>query len=118
MKTILDEGVPESLSEYLSSNEMSTVGREGWKGVKNGRLLTLIERAQFEAFITADKRMQFEQSLDGRPFAVLLLSTNHRPTLEPHYEKIARALNTAEKGRLTLIDCGTFVPRRFRRLAR
>lgn len=115
MRTILDESVPEALAGHLPDHQVSTVKAEGWAGVKNGRLLVLIEAARFEAFITADKRMQFEETLERRPFAVLLLSTNHRETLEPHYHKIAAALDTAEKGTLTKVECGRFVPHRFRR---
>ncbi len=115
MKALLDEGVPEALSEHLVGHEVSTVGGMQWKGVKNGRLLALIEKEQFEAFITADKRMQFEQTLERRPFAVLLLTTNHRPTLQLYYGRIAAALDTADKGKLTVVDRGAFVPRRFRK---
>lgn len=112
MRAILDESVPEALCDHLPGHAVSTVKLEGWSGVKNGKLLALIESAQFEAFITADKRMQFEQALDRRPFAVLLLSTNHKETMEPHYPAIAAALDKAEKGKLTTVDCGEFKKRR------
>ncbi len=114
MKAILDESLPESLVDDLPGHLVSTVKREGWKGIKNGELLALIEAAGFEAFITADKRMQFEQVLEARPFAVLLLSTNHRLTIEPHVAKVAEALETAVPGKVTLVECGVFVPKRFR----
>jgi hypothetical protein len=36
--------------------------------------------------------MQFEQVLESRPFAVLLLSTHHTLTIKPHVAKVAQAL--------------------------
>lgn len=74
---ILDEGVPEPLGRHLPAHDVTSVGRLGWKGTRNGKLLAAIEAAGFEAFITNDKRMEYEQNLMRRSFAVLLLSTNH-----------------------------------------
>ena len=115
MKGVLDEGVPEAVEEYLPGHEVLTVKREGLRGTKNGKLLDLIEARDFEAFITADKRMEREQNLSRRPFRILLLSTNHWPTMEPHVDKIAAALDEAQPGVVYKVDCGVFVPRRFRK---
>jgi hypothetical protein len=116
LKTILDEGVPEDHEGYLAGTDVSTVKREGWRGIKNGKLLDLIESAAFEAFITADKRMEREQNFSRRPFVVLLLSTNHWPTIESNVGKVAIALTEAPPGVVTKVDCGTFVAKRFRKL--
>jgi hypothetical protein len=116
LRTILDEGVPEDLEGHLAGHEVSTVKREGWRGIKDGMLLDLIESAAFEAFITADKRMEREQNFSRRPFAILLLSTNHWPTMEANAGNVAAALNEALPGVVTKVDCGTFVPKRFRKV--
>jgi hypothetical protein len=63
LKTILDEGVPELLRAHLIGHDVSAVKDRGWCGIKNGRLLDLIGEGRFEAFVTADKRMQREQAL-------------------------------------------------------
>ncbi len=86
----------------------------GLKGTFNGKLLDAIEVRQFEAFISNDKKLEFDQNLARRPFRILLLSTNHLPTLQPHIGKIAVALETAELGKITRVDVGTFVAKRFR----
>ena len=116
VKVIFDEGVPEVLEAYLPSYEISTVKRQGWRGTKNGKLLDLIEGAAFKVFITCDKRMEREQNLSCRPFAIFLLSTNHWPTMESHVGRIASALDKAQPGTVMEIDCGIFVPKRFRKL--
>jgi hypothetical protein len=78
-------------------------------------LLILIEKAGFEAFITNDKRMEHEQQLKSRPFATLLLSTSHWPTLEKNASKVAEALHSARPGTVIRVECGRFVPVRLRR---
>jgi hypothetical protein len=88
---------------------------QGWLGVKNGRLLDLIEQAAFEAFLTNDKQMENEQHLTDRSFAVLVLSTNHWETLEPHVSEIVSAIDRCQPGTVSKIDCGKFVPRKFRK---
>jgi hypothetical protein len=85
-------------------------GRQKWETA------CLIERARFDVFVTADKNMEYQQAvLERRPFAVLLLSTNHLPPIIPHAGKIAEALDEALPGSLTKVDCGTFLPRRMRK---
>ena len=115
MKTCLDEGVPEGLERYLVGHEVSTVKREGWNSITNGTLLDLILKAGFEAFITNDKRMEREQQLKRRPFATVLLSTNHWPTMEPNIDKIAQAVAGSKPGGVVRVECGRFVPNRFRK---
>jgi hypothetical protein len=44
----------------------------GWGGVKNGKLLTLAAQ-QFDAFLTADKNLQYQQNLEALPLAVVVL---------------------------------------------
>ena len=86
---------------------------QGWLGVKNGRLLNLIEQAAFDAFLTNDKRMENEQNLIKRSFAVLVLLTNHWETLEPHVSEIISAFDRCKPGIVSKINCGKFVVRKF-----
>ena len=64
----------------------------GWRGVSNGELLDHAERAGFELLIIADKNLRHQQNLSGRRLSILELWTNHRPTLERHFARIARAV--------------------------
>lgn len=111
----LDEGVPAQIATHLSGHHVQSVRQLGLKGVANGRLLDAIEASGFRAFITNDKRMEREQNLSRRPFAILLLSTNHWPTIEPNIGVIVSAIVDARPGEVTKVNCGRFVPRRFRK---
>jgi hypothetical protein len=64
-------------------------------GFKNGALLKLIEREAFEIFLTGDKNMDNQQQLEGRPFAVLVMSAINWP-VEVLQEKV-RAEQTLQK---------------------
>ena len=111
MKVFLDEDVPRKLAPFLTGHEIQTVVGMQWGGIKNGALLALIEREGFEVFITGDKNMPNQQQLGGRSFAILIMSAINWPVVRPHVEKIAAAVAIAERGTVTLIDCGVFVPR-------
>jgi hypothetical protein len=73
------------------------------------------QKRGLDAFVTCDKAMETQQSLGNRPFAILVLSTNHFPSLEPNADTIARAVETAKTGDVTKVECGRFVPRKFRK---
>src|ERR1017187_4384692 len=45
----------------------------GLAGRKNGFLLDLAEKAGFEIFVTMDKGLEYQQNLEGRSIAILIL---------------------------------------------
>jgi len=111
LSVLLDEDVPLTLARFLPQHEIHTVVSMEWGGVKNGALLMLIERESFQVFLTGDKNMATQQRLEGRPFAVLIMSAINWPVVRPHVHKIAAALDAARPGTVEMIDCGAFTPR-------
>lgn len=111
MKVLFDEDVPGKLARLLPRHEIHTVVSMKWGGVKNGELLALIERERFEIFLTGDKNMSQQQRLEGRPFAVLIMSAINWPVVRRHVDKISEALNEAQPGTVKAVDCGVFVAR-------
>ena len=99
------------LARSLPQHEIHTVVSMQWGGIKNGALLKLIEREGFNVFLTGDKNMQNQQRLEGRPFAVLIMSAINWPVVRPHIHKISAALDEARPGTVKTIDCGVFIPR-------
>jgi PIN like domain len=55
LKVLFDEDVPGKLARFLPQHEIHTVVNMQWGGIKNGELLTLIERERFDVFLTGDK---------------------------------------------------------------
>jgi len=82
-----------------------------WGGAKNGALLNLIEREGSNVFLTGDKNMPNQQRLEGRPFAVLIMSAINWPVVKPHIHKISAALDGALPGTVKTVDCGVFTAR-------
>jgi hypothetical protein len=97
MKIIIDECVPHIVKKRLPQQEIKTVQEMGWAGVKNGDLLKLVE-AEFDIFITSDKNLRFQQNLENRKLAILLLPSNQIPIVENLLPKIEDALKTNQSG--------------------
>ena len=72
MRILLDESVPERLGKLLVGHTCSTVQRQGWASVKNGKLLALA-KDQFDVLLTADKGMEYQQNQDTLPVAILVV---------------------------------------------
>jgi len=72
MRILLDESVPEKLGKLLVGHSCSTVQRQGWASVKNGKLLALA-MDQFDVLLTADKGMEYQQNQVTLPVAILVV---------------------------------------------
>jgi len=72
MRLLLDESLPRRLRDELIGHAVSTVPECGWSGVENGQLLSLAA-ARFDAFITADQNLQYQQNLKALPISVVVL---------------------------------------------
>lgn len=108
MRLFFDDDLPRKLARFLPGHEIQTVVSMQWGGIKNGALLKLIEREAFEVFLTGDKNMENQQQLEGRPFAVLVMSALNWPVVRPHVHMIAAAIDNAQPGTVRAIDCGVF----------
>ena len=99
MRLLLDEGVPARLRKALPSHQVSTVPQEGWSGVKNGKLLALAA-ARFDAFITVDKNLPYQQSTSTLPVSVFVLDavSNELPYLLPLVPELEAALFSHKQG--------------------
>ena len=69
MRLLLDESIPSRLRRSLTEHSVRTVIEAGWSGVKNGKLLALAA-AEFDAFVTVDKNLPFQQNLATLPIAL------------------------------------------------
>jgi len=97
MRLLLDESVPARLRHHLPSHSVRTVVEMGWLGVKNGQLLTLAA-AEFDAFVTVDKNLPYQQNLAKLPVAIVVLDahSNELPVLIPLLPKLEAALQALQ----------------------
>ena len=99
MRVLLDECLPRRLARELSGHEVATVPQAGWAGLRNGQLLSVIGN-DWDVFVTIDGGLEWQQSLRGRPFAVVVLSSvsNRIEDLRPLLPELARVLEQARPG--------------------
>ncbi|MEA2603878.1 MAG: hypothetical protein QOF89_4870 [Acidobacteriota bacterium] len=94
MRVLLDECVPRPLKRALSDHSVSTVGEMNWRGIENGDLLALVREAGFEAFITVDQNLAYQQNLRaaGLRIVILVARTNKLQDLQPLIPSLREAL--------------------------
>lgn len=79
----------------------------GWSGVKNGELLTLAA-ADFDAFVTVDKNLPYQQNLSTLPVSIVLLDTysNELAVLLPLMPHLEHALSSLAPKTLVRVSHG------------
>ena len=97
MKVLLDENLPRKLAGHLIGHECRTVVACGWSGKKNGDLLALAD-LQFDVLLTLDKNLPYQQNLDTRRIAVLIVRarSNRIQDLLPVVPECLAALATIQ----------------------
>ena len=77
MKLLFDQGTPVPLRHYLLNHIVETVYEKGWSNLKNGDLLTQAETEGFDALITTDQNLRYQQNLSSRRISVVVLLTTN-----------------------------------------
>jgi predicted nuclease of predicted toxin-antitoxin system len=106
MRILLDQDIPIGVRRILSAHDVRSAFQMGWAQLNNGDLLDAAEHAGFDALVTADQNMVFQQNLAGRNIAVVVLSTNFWPTILAQPEPLRRAIANAAPGAFTLATFG------------
>ncbi len=89
--------MPQPLRRLLADFEISTAQEMGWGRVKNGELLKRAEGV-FDAFLTSDQQLKYQQNLKGRKLAILVLSTNRWPKVKAKTQEIIAAIQSLKPG--------------------
>jgi len=99
VKILLDECVDERLADEFVGHDVHTVRQMGWKGKQNGELLALAEE-HFEAFVTTDRNLSFQQNLTRFRIAVVVLTapSNRLSDLRPIVPAVLKLLPFVKKG--------------------
>jgi hypothetical protein len=105
MRLLLDECVPRKFKQELPGHEVKTAAEMGWSGKRNGELLTLMRKHRFEAFVTVDQNVKFQQNVKASGIAVVVLAarSNRLKELRPLAPAVLRALSTIRSGQLERI---------------
>ncbi len=104
MKVLLDQNIPRLLKPFLQQHVVLTARQMGWDRLGNGDLLTAAEESAFQLFITADGKLRYQQNLTLRKIAIIEVSNNNWPSMQPHVPRIVAAVDTAQPGTYLTID--------------
>jgi len=73
VKLLLDENLPHQLRAEIVDHDLFTVAYMGWSGIENGQLLAKAAQAGFDALISNDRGLEFEQNTAQLPISVVVL---------------------------------------------
>jgi hypothetical protein len=78
----------------LPGHDIFTAAYMGWGGVENGELLRRAAAAGFDAVLTNDRGLEYQQNLDELPVAVvvILASANTIEAIRPAYAELLAVL--------------------------
>jgi hypothetical protein len=101
VRVLLDENLPFDLAASLIGHEVDTVQLRGWAGVANGELMRQAG-GQYEAFVTMDRNIEFQQNISALPIGIILVraASNRMVHLLPLVPAILEAPQGLHEGDL------------------
>ena len=105
MKILLDECVDQRLRFLFSGHDCETAAYAKLAGLKNGELLAAAEAADFDAIVTTDQEIPYQQNLASRKIAIVVLCapTNRLADLRPLMPLAIQSLNAIQPGQVIRI---------------
>lgn len=106
MRVLLDENLPHILRQLFENPiEVITVSYRGWTGKENGELLRLAAD-EFDAFITMDGSIPYQQNLESIQIGIILLKadSNRDEDLAPLIPQVNSALKNLKKGEVVTVS--------------
>jgi hypothetical protein len=105
MLVLFDNGTPRTLARYLIDHHTVTEARaRGWDELENGELLTAAEAAGFEVIVTTDRNLRYQQNLDNRKLAIVVLGRGRWTLIKSHIAKVVTAVDAATPGSFTEVE--------------
>ena len=107
MKILFDANTPAPLARFLQGHEVVRADELGWQGLENGALLDAAEQAGFDLLLTCDQNVRYQQNFASRKLALVILSSNHWPTLRRIAARIATAVDFVQTEQIVRVDVAT-----------
>jgi Domain of unknown function (DUF5615) len=107
MRILLDENLPHKLRRLLAGHDVRTAAYQGWAGLTNGALLKAAEDAGFDAILTADQGIRYQQNRKNSRVALIVLSDNDESPIAANVDAILAAIGMVQPGALLWVDLGT-----------
>jgi hypothetical protein len=96
---LFDHGTPKGLIRSLAGHTVYTAQAKGWDELSNGALLNAAEEAKFDVLLTTDRRIRYQQNLQARRIALVVLTgTTKWSRVRLYGDRIAAAVSSATVG--------------------
>jgi len=66
--------------------------------------LKAAEEAGFDVLLTTDTNLPYQQNLEGRKLAIVILSKNRWSLVRPRMQEIVKAVEAARAGTCTVVE--------------
>jgi predicted nuclease of predicted toxin-antitoxin system len=99
MRLLFDQGTPVPLRKYLLNHVVETAYERGWSNLKNGDLLSQAEAEGYDALITTDQNLRYQQNLSGWRISVVVLMTTNWPRIKNHVDQVVQAIDNLHPSR-------------------
>lgn len=72
MRLLLDENLPKRLKLDFPEHKIYTITDKKWNDIKNGDLMDLLVENSFDALLTYDKNLQYQQNFSKYTITVFV----------------------------------------------
>ena len=96
MKLLFDQGTPIPLRNHLPNHIVETAYEKGWSKLKNGDLLSQAEAEGFDALITTDQNLRYQQNLSNRRISIVVLMTTNWPRIKNHIDLVVQTIDNLQ----------------------
>jgi hypothetical protein len=104
MLILFDQGTPLGIRQCLLEHTVKTAAAQGWSTLLNGELLRAAEAAGFNVLITTDTNIPFQQNLEGRKLAIVILNKNRWSLIRRVLPQISAVVLAAKPGSCTVVE--------------
>ena len=99
MRILLDESVPRALGFLIQGHFVRTAQVAGFEGLLNGELLAAMKPAGFDALVTFDQNLPYQQNIQLPVAVIVLVAPNNRVATALRFAPlILDALNNLKAG--------------------
>ena len=103
MRVLFDQCTPEALRKELPGHDIQTANEAGVSDLENGDLIDEAVRRGYDLLVTADRRMQKQEEIKGKPLRVVVLTRPDWSKVEKQIHEVREAIATAEPGKFTRV---------------
>ena len=98
MRILFDQGTPVPLRKYLDTHAVATAYELSWQELENGDLIAMAEADGFELLITTDQNLRYQQNLENRRIAILVLKSTSWPRIKAHLAAVVSLIDQSAPG--------------------